>query len=135
MYDRVLVATDGSPHAKRALREAIGIVRRFDAELYVLSVVDDRLARSAATEETYREIAERALRVAESESAQADVGVTTVVETGSPPTGILDYAAEIDADLVVVGNRGRSGLDRFVVGSVAERVVRGANCSVLVVRS
>ena len=135
MYDRVLIATDGSSHAERALAEAIEIVRRFDAELYVLSVVDDRLARSAATEETYREIAERALRVAERETAVGGIGVTTAVKKGSPPAEILDYAADVGADLVVVGNKGRSGLDRFVVGSVAERVVRGAKSSVLVVRS
>lgn len=135
MYDSVLVATDGSPHAERALDEAIEIARRFDAELYVLSVVDDRLARSAATKESYRELADRAVRVAERRAAERSIGVTTAVESGVPASEIIDYASENGIDLVVVGHKGRTGLDRFVVGSVAERVVRGAKSSVLVVRS
>ncbi|WP_331232885.1 universal stress protein [Natronorarus salvus] len=135
MYDSVLVATDGSTDAERAVRQAVEIARRFEAELHALSVADERLARSAATEETYRQIANRAVRVAEREAAEAGVGVTTAVRTGAPAAEILDYASENGIDLLVVGNRGRSGLDRFFVGSVAERVVRRAESSVLVVRS
>lgn len=135
MYDSVLIATDGSPHAERALDEAIEIARRFDADLHVLSVVDDRLARSAATEESYRELADRAVRVAERRAAKRSIGVTTAVESGVPALRIIDYANGNGIDLVVVGHQRRTGLDRFVVGSVAERVVRGARSSVLVVRS
>ncbi len=60
--------------------------------------------------------------------------VTIHCDTGDPAETICEYAAEKDADLVVMGTHGRTGIKRLLIGSVAEKVVRGAGCPVLVVR-
>lgn len=63
-----------------------------------------------------------------------DVPVTTAVERGDPYRRILDYADSVDADLIVMGTHGRTGLDRYLLGSVTEKVVRTADAPVLTVR-
>ena len=60
--------------------------------------------------------------------------VTSTLEEGDPKSRIIDVASEWNADLIVLGSHGRKGLDRFLMGSVAESVARHANCSVEIVR-
>jgi nucleotide-binding universal stress UspA family protein len=64
----------------------------------------------------------------------AGLNVSTVVEEGDPKTNIIDHAAHWHADLIVLGSHGRKGIDRFLLGSVSEAVVRHAPCSVEIVR-
>lgn len=139
MYDHVLLPTDGSEAAMDAENEAFEITTTNDATLHVLFVVDETAGplnvrggderfeeAEAEGEETVAEIGERA--------TQAGVGdVTEVVRQGTPHEEILEYADE-HCDLVVMGTRGRSGLDRQLLGSVTEKVVRRSNPSVLTVR-
>jgi nucleotide-binding universal stress UspA family protein len=141
MYDHVLLPTDGSEAAANAAEEAFGVVTNNDATLHVLFVVDEtagplnvrggdeRFERAEAEgKETVADIAERA------EAA----GIGSVIESvrqGTPYEVILDYAGETDIDLIVMGTHGRSGLDRHLLGSVTEKVVRRSNPSVLTVRT
>ncbi len=139
MYDHVLLPTDGSEAATNAADEAFAVVTNNDATLHVLFVVDETSGTlnvrggegqfeelEAEGEEILSEIAERAKQA----------GVETVIQTvqrGTPYEVILDYAEE-NADLIVMGTHGRSGLDRHLLGSVTEKVVRRSNVSVLTVR-
>lgn len=139
MYDHVLLPTDGSEAATDAENEAFAVATTNDATLHVLFVVDETAGplnvrggderfeeAESEGEETVEEIAERA--------TQAGVGdVTEVVRRGTPHETILDYADE-HCDLIVMGTHGRSGLDRQLLGSVTEKVVRRSNPSVLTVR-
>ena len=85
-------------------------------------------------DERLREQGESAVGMVERMAESHDVDVVTAVESGDPAKTILAYAEEIDADVVVVGTHGRSGVKRYVLGSVAERLVRHATCPVLTVR-
>ncbi|WP_227379781.1 universal stress protein [Haladaptatus halobius] len=140
MYNRILLPTDGSETADRAVEEAIDAAKKYDAAFHALYVVDqtapvlnvrgsdaslDRL--EAEGEEVVDETIERA-------DQAAVASVTGSVRRGEPAQTILDYIDTHDIDLVVMGTHGRSGLDRHLLGSVAEKVVRHSDTSVLMVR-
>jgi universal stress protein A len=117
----VLVATDFSDSAEAALEAAVRCARAFGVGLHVLHV----FAREER--DVTRLLAEAAAR------AGADIPVTVAGTGGDPAEEILRYARRHPIDLIVVGTHGRTGVSRLLIGSVAERVVRGAGCPVLVV--
>ncbi|MFB6107213.1 MAG: universal stress protein [Haloplanus sp.] len=139
MYDEILVPTDGSDASRAAIDHAIDIASKYGARVHALYVVD---TASYSTLETGAEMVVDALReegeeaVAEVEAAAADAGVRvrTAVVSGTAHREILGYSADNDVDLVVMGTHGRRGLDRYLLGSVTERVVRSSDVPVLTVR-
>jgi nucleotide-binding universal stress UspA family protein len=138
MFETVVVATDGSDSAKRGIRTALDLADRFDAIVHALYVVDtDEIEkRPADSREDFRESrraeGEDALSFVQSEAGDHDVVATT--REGEPADEIIEYAGEVDADVVAVGTRGRHGEHAFLLGSVAEAVVRRAPMPVLTVR-
>jgi nucleotide-binding universal stress UspA family protein len=136
MFDTVVVATDGSESAERAVTVALDLAARFDAAVHALYVVD--AGEVAESPPDIRGELGDALRAAGEEALSfvddhADA-VTTVVREGDPATEVIDYAESVDADLVATGTRGRHGEHAFLLGSVAEAVVRRAPMPVLTVR-
>jgi nucleotide-binding universal stress UspA family protein len=142
MAKTIVVGTDGSEPAERAVREAIGIAARDGAQLHIVTAFHDaamfreRIASSAKTahinlREVGDSVAGRALRQAE----EAGVKATTHAHEGDPAEAILDTAMEQNADLIVVGNRGLSGIQRFLLGSVSQKVSEHASCNVMIVRA
>jgi nucleotide-binding universal stress UspA family protein len=140
--ETVLVATDGSEPAERAARHAIALAATTGADLHAISVVDgatSQVARSAYGGDDAVDALE--LQCKQATDAVADLAaeapaapdVTTAVRSGTPHRAIADYADEQDVDVVIVGTEGRSGLDRVVLGSVAENVLRTSRRPVLVV--
>lgn len=140
-FETVLLATDGSDCARAALERAIDVVDRTDAALHVLSVVDTTSLGTDVRTGVYREALEESAReVVDDASAFAtEAGVTpaaSVVEFApSVSRGIRSYVEDHDVDLLVVGTHGRTGFDRFVLGSAAEFLVRTSPVPVLTVRS
>ena len=142
MFNTIVVATDGSDSVGRAVDVAIELADRFDATVHALFVVDDDEIASSPTavrDELRTALAERGERalasVCEVATAVDDsLDVTTAVRDGDPGDEVVAYADEVDADLVVTGTRGRHGEDRFLIGSVAETVVRTCPVPVLTVR-
>jgi len=140
MYDDVLVPTDGSTGADRAFERALDLAETYDARLHVLHVVDvsgdagefrpvtvlDDLRERG--ENLTADLADRA-----AESGHDDV--RTEVVDGVPHRAILSYVEDNDVDLVVMGTHGRTGLRRYLLGSVAEKVVRLSDVPVLTVRA
>jgi len=140
MYDTILVPTDGSDHAERAVEHGAVLAEAFDATLQLLTVVDIEAAAgpfsAGGVDEAYIEDRTADEREALAERADSlSVPVETAVETGQPAEGILDYVDDEGVDLVVMGTHGRSGLRRYLTGSVAERVVRLSPVPVLTVRA
>jgi nucleotide-binding universal stress UspA family protein len=137
MFDSVVVATDGSESVQRAVDVALDLAKRFEASVHALYVVDASEVESSP--ESVRDELRSALE-SESENAlsavvdRASTDVTTAVREGRPAAEITSYAREMDADIVATGTRGRHGENRFLVGSVAERVVRTCDKPVLTVR-
>lgn len=138
MYDRVLVPTDGGPHSTAAARHAVELAERHGATLHSLYVVDTGTGwltvSKAEVRDALREVGEaagrEALRVVERLAADADVELVTAVREGSPDEAILAYVDEADVDLVVMGTHGRTGVERRLLGSITERVVRAADVPV-----
>jgi len=137
MFETIVIATDGSDSVSRAVAVALDLAERFDATVHALSVVDADEVDSSP--ETVRDQLQEALSKQASEALSAvaestDQPVTTAVREGRPATEISSYAREVDADVVATGTRGRHGENRFLIGSVAERVVRSCPVPVLTVR-
>lgn len=137
MIDTVVVATDGSESVERAVEVALDLADRFDATVHALSVVDASDVESAPSElstDLEGALTERSERATRAVAARADGNVKTAVRRGRPASEISTYAREVDADIVATGTRGRHGENRFLIGSVAERVVRSCPVPVLTVR-
>ncbi len=120
MYETILVPTDGSTVAERAGEYAVELAAQFDATLHVLHVEESGLlgADDDKSERAIDELADRA--------AERDLEVTTAIREPGKAVHreILEYADEHDADLVVMGTHGWSGLDRFLLGSVAQQTLQ-----------
>jgi nucleotide-binding universal stress UspA family protein len=140
---RILVPTDFSADADAAFKYAQGLARKFDAHVHLLHVVEDPLAAGVWSSEIYTaEIAGlqvNLVRDAEERlrgSVPDDAGtVSTEVRTGQAARQIIEAARDTQADLIVMGTRGRTGVAHVIMGSVAERVVRLAPCPVLTLRA
>ncbi|WP_254862775.1 universal stress protein [Halovivax gelatinilyticus] len=143
MYDRVLVPTDGSQAVERAIDHAIELADAHDAVLRAVYVVNAASYGGLPMETAWdgignalRDEGQGAVdRVAELvEESGVDVDVETVVLEGSPSRSIVDHARSSDCDLIVMGTHGRGGINRLLLGSVAERVVRSSPIPVMTVR-
>ncbi len=134
MYRNILIATDDSSQAATAASQAIELAYTFDATLHALFVIDSKLARTNATREPFKQTGERTLNEIEIEAAENDVSVSTALEEGTPAQVILNYAETRGVDLIMLGGKTKSTAERFFIGNTAEKVVRHAPMSVLVVR-
>jgi len=141
MYERILVPTDGSAGVERAVEHAVDLAAAHGATIHAVYVVNSASYGGLPMETSWdgirdvlSEEGQDALeRVAEL-AAGADVPVETAVLDGSPSRRIVGHAGETDCDLIVMGTHGRGGIDRLLLGSVAERVVRSSEVPVLTVR-
>lgn len=122
MFDRLLIAVDGSDCARRATTFGLELAARYDAAVDIVAVYAGDTAQGRAI-------------LDEAASMAANVGVTvdTDLLSGKPATSIVDRAADRDADLIVVGRRGRSGVRERLLGSITERILRRSGPPVLTV--
>jgi len=141
-YDDILVPTDGSTSATAAVEPACEIAAQFDSRLHALNVVNlgDVATGSEYTLPTdlIDTLEAQGEKVTERIAARArESGVETVTQVvdGFPAADILDYAEENDIDLIVMGTAGRTGLNRFIMGSTTERLIRHADMPVLAVNA
>jgi len=142
MYKKILLPTDGSKFAQKAEEHALFLAKASGAEIIALSVVETSFSIGLPSDDTVFQInqmlkkeTEKNLEKVEKmkEGSDVDVKITLKTGEGSPADVILDTIEKEDIDLVVMGSSGKSGFDRFIMGSVAEKVVKAAKCSVLVV--
>ncbi len=142
MYKKILVPTDGSEYALRAEEQALFIAKMTGAEVIALSVIENNFVNTLPLDsEIYeltnllKEDSEKNIEEFEdlNEKEHDDVKITPVIKEGSPAKEIIQTAQEQGADLIVIGSSGKSGFDKFLMGSVADKVVKSAKCSVLVV--
>ena len=142
--ERILVPTDLSEFSKHALRYGCEFANRFDAELHLLSVVQDVVALVPEPGMAFpapgeymtelRETSRQALDELPEPGWLKSERLIREVRVGTPFLEIVRYAQETNCDLIVIGTHGRSGLAHVLLGSTAEKVVRKAPCPVLTVR-
>jgi nucleotide-binding universal stress UspA family protein len=139
MYERILVPTDGSPAAEAAVEQAVSLAKQYDATIHALYVVDTSAystleAGAEVIINALEEEGEQAVEDIAEAGSEAGVEVETTVTAGTAYRSILEYVDNHDIDLIIMGTHGRRGLDRYLLGSVTERVVRTADVPVLTVR-
>lgn len=147
MFGSILVGTDGSDTATTAVRYAIDLARELGARLMIVSayepVSDPRLRgeRVEVPEDLQWMVNPREEVLATLDAAKQDalragvIQVETFARQGDAADAVLDVAEEQRTDLIVVGNKGMTGANRFLLGSVPNRVSHHAPCSVLIVRT
>ncbi len=137
MFERVLLPTDGSKAAIPARERAFEIVQMAEGELHILHVVEQPALSGGKI--IARKLEEKGERLLDGVSRRAErrgiENVRTHVARGPPHEEILRYARNNDIDTIVMGTHGRTGVERYVLGSVTERVVRMADVPVITVPS
>lgn len=138
MYERILLPTDGSTGTAHVALQAIDLAEQYGATIHGLHVVDTDttsiLSDIGSNDAVLERRGEQAVSAVEKMAEAHDVSVETAVIEGDPAESILAYADEIDADVIIAGTHGRSGVRRHLLGSVAERLVRHSECPVLTVQ-
>ncbi|KWK52387.1 universal stress protein UspA [Burkholderia stagnalis] len=146
MYRKIMVAMDGSPSSKQALNEGLEVARLYGGHLDVVYVIDksalltlaggyDLEALVAAMRRDGAAVLHSAEQAIEDASAAGDTKLIETRRIGEDIAGRLQrYVLENAIDLAVLGTHGRRGIERMLIGSVAERFLRGAICPVLFIR-
>ena len=143
---QILVPTDFSQYADKALQEGLFLAKQFNAKLFLLHVVEDiqqcaaDYCLAAKFVEEYRtsgiEASKQKLKSELDKYPEAkDVQITINIRVGRPDDEILKEEKEKKIDLIVIASHGKTGFLQHLMGSVAERVSRGAKCEVLLVKA
>lgn len=141
-YQNILVAVDGSDESEKAFKKAVNVAKRNDANLVLAHIIDTRAFQSISSFDD--ELANQATTMAKQTLAELttfakNLGVekiTQVVKYGAPKTILAkDLPSEYQIDLIMVGPTGLNAVERLLIGSVSEYIIRHAHCDVLVVRT
>jgi nucleotide-binding universal stress UspA family protein len=143
MYKKILVPLDGSDLAKIALGQAENLAKTFDAEIILFQVVpfmpiygSPELVTPLIVDEKQKEAVEKYLASLAEELKKRGLRVTATVKTGQQVAAeIIDFAKEVGADLIVMCTHGRSGISRWVLGSVALKLLTRSETPILLIRS
>ena len=141
LFKKILIATDGSEYTKRAIDYGVDLTKSTGAKLYAIYVIDTAAFASipmdAAWESMYgllKQEGDEATKYVEDRTLDGGLEIERLTVEGHPADEITKFAEKNSIDLIVMGTLGKSGLDRFLLGSVAEKVVRTSKIPVLVVR-
>lgn len=141
LYDHILVPTDGSAETRPAVEHAVNLAAAHGATIHALYVLNTASYASVSVDASWegvsdmlRDEGEEAVEAVADLARAEGVEVLTTLRTGSPSQEIVRYAESEGCDLIVMGTHGRGGIDRLLLGSVAERVVRSSSVPVMTVR-
>lgn len=141
-YKNVLIAVDGSEPSKNAFLKSLEVANRHEAELTIMHVVDSRPYRGIRLYDVNYskralEHGEALVKLREDEAKENNIkSVSTVVLEGAPKSAIVKYVQQNpEIDIVICGATGINAVERMVIGSVADHVVKHARCDVLVVKN
>jgi nucleotide-binding universal stress UspA family protein len=146
VFSSIVVGTDGSETARKAVAQAVDLAKQIGATLHIVSAYEPvsgarlREERREVTPDLEwavnpREDVDSTLKEAAALAADSEVNVETYARQGDAADAILDVAEERGADLIIVGNKGMTGAKRFLLGSVPNKVSHHAPSSVLIIRT
>lgn len=140
MYKKILVPTDGSEFAQKTEKHALFLAKTTGADIYALSVTENNFVNGLPLDDEVYQLnqllkqrSEDNIKEFEEMDETSGIKFHGIIREGSPAKTILEVAKEEGIDLIVIGSSGKSGFDRFIMGSVAEKVVNAAKCAVLVI--
>ncbi len=140
MFQKILLAYDGSEGANRALAAALDLAKLHQGKIWALGV-EEKLPHISATVGEFQEAKEAAnqkfrqlLEVAQAQAEKAGVNLKPLLRAGHPAQTIVEVAKDGEFDVILVGHSGLSGVWATFLGTTAEKVSRHAPCSVLIVR-
>ena len=144
----ILVPTDFSNYADNALRQAVDIAKQYHAKIFLLHVSGDHIRQCiedyCLSDAVVKEIEQDSMmasidnlkkEINRLSDDSSDVEIFSYVKRGVPSEEVLREQEEKDIDLIVMASHGRTGISRILIGSVAEKVMRGAKCPVMLVRN
>ncbi|WP_442598768.1 universal stress protein [Neobacillus sp. D3-1R] len=139
MYKKILLATDGSEHSKRAAENAIHIAKSSpNSKIEVIYVVDHDKVKSDVLQNwnsaNFEDKRKARMKDVERIAQESKVSYEIKILHGEPGPTIVDYANKHQFDIVVIGSRGLNVFQEFVLGSVSHKVAKRANCPVLIVK-
>lgn len=149
MFKKILVAIDGSAVSENVLHVAVDEARMRDADLHVVYAIQHIFTHSLVYDGgtpvpdgnpgIYNEImeneAKKVLEHADEVAVEGGIDVSTHFLIGDPRDVIVDFSKEINADLIIIGSSGKSGLDRLFLGSVSSAVVENSGITTIIVRN
>jgi nucleotide-binding universal stress UspA family protein len=142
IYRKIMIATDGSELVRKAIETAVEIAKISGAKLYAVYVIPygllvpypSDIRWEKATLEYFKNEGREATAYVENSAKAENIEVESVILEGIPANEIVEFSEKNDIDLIVMGTLGKTGIQRFLLGSVAENVVRHSKKAVLVVR-
>ena len=130
MYEKILVPLDGSKLAEKSLPYAEKLARKISSQIILISVL---LFGSESDEDKYHHLHQFYIQEMAKTMKEKAIKVKSVIVTGDPAEQIVDYADKKKVDLIIMGTRGRSALKRWILGSVADKVVSATLCPVALI--
>jgi len=141
MFKKIVVAIDGSDISLKALDIALSEARAWNAELHVIYVVETSMFSSIPMDNTWEIIyslleseGKEVFQKSKERATEDGISLITHLRDGHAGNEIVALAEELHADLTVIGSRGKTNIDRLLLGSVSEHVVRNSSCTTMVVR-
>ncbi len=140
LYHTIVVGTDGTEYAKKAINTAVALAKLTGAKLYAIYVSDVSNITPTSVEwemvaENIKLESEIAFEYVREKAGAQGIDFETVSLSGAAGMEIVQYASQVNAALIVVGATGKKAIERLILGSVSEKVIRNAKQQVLVVRS
>ncbi len=143
-YNQLLVTLDGSELAESALPVAVALAQILDAKLHLLRVLEPAhvVFETVSMHQVFigieaaeRKEADAYLKAKLAELPELEITTAVLSSSGSAANAIIDYVAEQQIDLIVMSSHGRSGISRWVYGSIAEKVLQGSCCATMIIRN
>jgi len=138
MFNRILLATDGSKHSVRSADYAIQLAEQFNGTIDVIYVVDEQTSKSDVLHNDSKYEIElkrkEKIRFVLEQLDVTDIEYNVQILHGQPGPAIVEFANTNDFDCVVIGSRGLNNLQTMILGSVSHKVAKRANCPVLIVK-
>ncbi|AKB34734.1 Universal stress protein [Methanosarcina siciliae C2J] len=141
LYRKILLATDDSESARKAADAALELAHLSGAKIYAVYVIDRSIYSSVpedleweeAMYTRFRELGKEAVSYMEKAAKDTDLQVESVLLEGHPAEEIVNFAEKNGMDLIIIGSLGKSKVERFLIGSISEKVIRNSKVPVLVV--
>ncbi|MBV1729763.1 MAG: universal stress protein [Methanobacterium sp.] len=131
MFKRILVPTDGSEHATKAADKAIELAKKLGAGIVAVHVIDEKLIQPF---EVLEKEGKEMLQQIQKKGESAGVEVSEVLLLGNPGHDMKKISNKTEADLIVIGSHGRTGLEKILMGSVAENTLKTSDIPVLLIK-